>query len=59
MADDKKTPLGKPLSLTAKQLAAAAVITAEDIEQAKELWRENAPYRFIDLLDAEKVEEGE
>ena len=59
MADEKKTPLGKPLSLTAKELAEAAVITVEDIAQAKELWRENAPYKFIDLLDAELIEDGD
>ena len=59
MADKKKVPLGKPLSLTDKQLDAAAVITEEDIEKAKEFWRENAPEKFIDLLDAIPIDEGE
>ena len=57
MADKKKVPLGKPLSLTDKKLDAAAEITEEDIEEAKEFWRENAPEKFIDLLDAETVDE--
>ena len=59
MADEKKIPLGKPLPLTALDLADAAIITAEDIEKAKKLWRENAPDKFIDLLDAEFIEEDE
>ena len=59
MPDKKKVPLGKPLPLTEKELEEAAVITEEDIEEAKEFWRENAPEEFIDLLDAETVEEGE
>lgn len=54
-----KVPLGKPLPLTDKELTDAAVITEEDIENARKFWRENAPEKFIDLLDAEIVEEGE
>lgn len=57
MPDKKKVPLGNPLSLTDKQLTDAAVITEKDIERAKEFWRENAPDKFVDLLDAEIVDE--
>lgn len=58
MMAGKKAPLGKPLSLTAKQLADAAIVTDEDIEEARRFWRENAPEKFIDLLDAELIEDG-
>lgn len=57
MPDKKKVSLGKPLPLTDKELTDAAVITEEDIEQAKKFWRENAPDKFWNLLDAETVEE--
>lgn len=57
MPDKKKVPLGKSLSLTDKQLTDAAEITEEDIENAKKFWRENAPDKFVDLLDAEIVDE--
>lgn len=56
MADKKKVPLGKPLQLTDKELEEAAVITEEDIEAARLLWIESAPEKFINLLDAELVE---
>ena len=57
MPDKKKVALGKPLSLTDKELTKAAVVTEEDIERAKEFWRENAPEKFWNLLDAELVED--
>jgi len=50
-------PLGKPLQLTDKELAEAAKVTDENIEKAKKLWKQFAPDEFIDLLDAEKVNE--
>jgi len=59
MADKKKVSLGKPLSLTEKELTEAAVITDEDIEKATVFWRENAPEKFWNLLDAETTKEGE
>jgi len=59
MADKKKVPLGKPLALTNTELTEASVITEEDIEKAKEFWRENAPEKFWNLLDAETVEDDE
>lgn len=59
MADKKRVPLGKLLPLTEKQLTEAAVVTEEDIEKAKQFWRDNAPEKFIDLLDAELVEDEE
>jgi len=59
MAEKKKVPLGAPLSLTNAELTDAAVVTEEDIEQAKKFWRENAPEKFWNLLDAETTEEGE
>jgi len=58
MPDKKKVLLGKPLSLTNKELTDAAVVSEEDIEKAKEFWRENAPEKFWNLLDAETVGEG-
>lgn len=57
MPDKKKVPLGKPLLLTDKQLEYAAIITEEDIEAAREFWRMFAPDKFVDLLDAELVED--
>lgn len=59
MADKKKVPLGNPLSLTDKELTEAAVITEEDIENARKFWRMFAPDGFVDLLDAELVEDDE
>lgn len=59
MADKKKVPLGKPMPLTEKQLTEAAVVTDEDIDLARRLWRESAPEKFFNLLDAEPIEEGE
>jgi len=59
MAEKKKAPLGKPLSLTNTELTQTAAVTEEDIEHAKKFWRENAPEKFVDLLDAETTEEGE
>ena len=58
MADKKSVPLGEPLPLTERQLDMAAVITGEDIKEAKELWRESAPEKFWNLLDAEFVEDS-
>jgi len=57
MPDKKKVPLGKPLALTNTELTKASVITEEDIENARKFWRENAPEKFIDLLDAELIED--
>lgn len=57
MPDKKKVPLGKPLPLTEKQLTDAAAITEEDIENARKFWRMFAPDGFVDLLDAEIVED--
>ena len=59
MVDKKKVPLGAPLSLTNAELVGAAVVTEEDIEKAKKFWRENAPEKFWNLLDAETTEEGD
>lgn len=50
-------PLGKPLPLSEADLTEAAKITDEDIERAKKFWRMFAPEKFIDLLDAETVED--
>ena len=59
MSDKKKVPLGKPLPLTSAELTEASQVTEEDIKNARKFWRENAPDKFVDLLDAETVEEGE
>lgn len=59
MADKKRVPLGKPLPLTSAELTEAAKITEEDIERAKKFWRMFAPDGFVDLLDAETVEDDE
>ena len=59
MPDKKKVPLGSPLPLTDKELTDAAAITEQDIENARKFWRDNAPDKFWDLLDAETTEEGE
>jgi hypothetical protein len=53
-----KTPLGKPLALTDKELTKAAFVTEEDKEAARKFWRETAPEEFVDLLDAELVEDA-
>jgi hypothetical protein len=50
-----KIPLGKPLPLSDADLDALAVVTPDDIEAAKRLWRESVPDEFKDLLDATQV----
>lgn len=59
MPDKKKVPLGAPLPLTDADLTEAAKITDEDIERARKFWRMFAPDGFVDLLDAEIVEDDE
>jgi len=54
---DKKVSLGSPLFLSDKELDELSQVTEEDIKQALKFWRENAPDEFIDLLDAQKVDE--
>ena len=46
-----KIPLGAPLSLSDDDLDVLAIITSEDIEAAKKLWRDSVPDEFADLLD--------
>lgn len=46
---------GKALRSSDAELDAAAEITPEDIERAREFWRANAPAPFGDLLDAEEA----
>lgn len=58
MADKKKrVPLGKPLRLTDEVLDVLSEVRPEDIEKAKQLWRNTVPKKYADLLDAETVDE--
>lgn len=59
MAGPKRVPLGQPLQLTDEQLDQLAEVTPEDIEKAKAFWRNNAPPKFVTLLDAQTIEEQE
>lgn len=59
MPDKNKVPLGSPLPLSEADLTEAAKITEEDIERARKFWRMFAPDGFVDLLDAEIVEDDE
>lgn len=43
---------------TQRELDRAAEVTPEDIERAQEQWRETAPQRFRDLLDAEEDDDN-
>ncbi len=45
--------LGPVLNFSDVQLALHAEVTAFDIEQAKTLWRDNAPKPLKNLLDAQ------
>jgi hypothetical protein len=44
--------VGQPLMLTEEELAVLAIVTAGDLERARQLWQEEAPEPFADLLDA-------
>jgi hypothetical protein len=52
---NKPVPIGQPLPLSDADLDALAVITPEDIEAAKKLWRDSVPDEFRDLLDTTQV----
>jgi HK97 family phage portal protein len=47
--------LGQPLNLTDEELRQLAEIHVEDVEAARELWREEAPDDLADLLDAREA----
>ncbi len=47
-------PLGKPLELTDEELDALAIVTPEDIQEARELWIKANP-ELADLLDVVEV----
>ena len=49
----KRVPLGKPLKLTDADLDRLSQVTPSDIEAAKIRWRQNAPKKYKNLLDAE------
>ena len=54
---DPKVPLGAPLPLSDADLDALAEITPEDIEKARQLWREANPDELASLLDTTEVVE--
>lgn len=47
-----KKPLGQPLDLTPEQVDQAAEPTPLDVAAAAALWKQHAPPKFRDLLDA-------
>lgn len=52
---------GKARKLNKKQMQRATEITKRDIERARTSWKEDAPVRFRNLLDAKKqsIEEAQ
>lgn len=50
-------PRGKAIRWNDGDLDRIVEVTPEDVEEAKVAFREDAPTRFQDLLDAEPVEE--
>lgn len=55
----KTVALGKPLDTTDEALDILALVTPEDIEDAKAVARERMSERGAALLDAERAEETE
>jgi HK97 family phage portal protein len=47
--------VGQPLMLTEEELAVLAIVTAGDLERARQLWQEEAPEPFAGLLDAREA----
>lgn len=55
----RKVPLGKALKFTPKQLDELSTVTPADILKAQQFWKEHAPKRYKNLLDAESVDNQE
>ena len=53
----KKTPLGPPLDTPDEQLDMLALVTPEDVEDAKATARQRMTARGAALLEAERVEQ--
>lgn len=48
----RREVLGSARAWTEEQIAALAEISLQDVEQARQAWRRDAPTGYADLLDA-------
>lgn len=53
----RRKPLGHPILWTQEQLRQLSEITEEDIRDARRFWKQTAPVRYKNLIDATPLEE--
>jgi hypothetical protein len=57
MAQPRKVPLGQPLEWSDADLDTLSQISPQDVQAAQQRWRNVAPTRYRNLLDAVPVED--
>lgn len=56
MPDEPRRPRGRARKMTDKVIDRMAEVSEEDVEEAQDWWKRNAPLGAKDLLDAEPEE---